>query len=115
MVDQSRSVAVASTLAEFAGGLLVGLGLLSATPGGAAAIGLVLFVVLSTYLGRSFWNRAGDFEFPLSLAGALAALALALALRTPLAGAGPLFGLAVAISGAVLVLASREIRRRGPG
>jgi hypothetical protein len=123
MVEWSRSVtAVAAPLTEFAGGVLVGFGLL-ASPGAAAAIGLVLFVVISTYLGRSFWNRAGEFEFPLSVVGAMVALALMLvATVSPSpwhrasvphsAGAG-LAALAIAIFGALLLLASREIRQWG--
>ena len=123
MVEWSRSVtAVVAPLTEFAGGVLVGFGLL-ASPGAAAAIGLVLFVMISTYLGRSFWNRAGEFEFPLSVVGAMVALAVMLARtvspslwhRAPVpytAGAG-LAGLAIAILGALLLLASREIRHVG--
>jgi hypothetical protein len=123
MVDWSRSVtALVGLLAEFAGGLLVGFGLL-ASPGAAAAVGLVLFVVISTYLGQSFWNRAGEFEFPLSVVGALVALALTLVRTVPPSpwhrasvpsslGAG-LAGLAIAILGALLLLASRHIRHAG--
>jgi uncharacterized membrane protein YphA (DoxX/SURF4 family) len=116
MVDQSRSVATAvSLLAEFVGGLLVGFGLLGATPGGAAAIGLTLFVLFCTYLGRGFWNRKGEFEFPLSVVGAMVPLALTVARPASPFGAGPLVGLAIAISGALLVLVSPEIRKLGTG
>jgi hypothetical protein len=123
MVDWSRSVtALVALLAEFAGGLLVGFGLL-ASPGAASAVGLVLFVVISTYLGHSFWNRAGEFEFPLGVVGALVALALTLVRtvspsplhRAPVPsslGAG-LAGIAIAILGALLLLASRQIRHVG--
>jgi uncharacterized membrane protein YphA (DoxX/SURF4 family) len=126
MLAQPRSAtAAASLLAELVGGLLVGFGLL-ASPGGAATIGLVLFVVVATYLGHRFWDRSGDFAFPLSLAGAMVALTLAVAMAGSPAslhrvlgeapvGRFPLAGLAIAILGAFLVLASREIRRRaGP-
>jgi Mn2+/Fe2+ NRAMP family transporter len=122
MVAQSRSAHGLALLAELLGGLLVGLGLL-ASPAGAPVVGLLLFIVVCTYLGFRFWNSAGEFEFPLSLAGAMVALAVALAaaespapwhqvLRQSPAETRPVAGLGLAIIGAALVLGSH---RRRPG
>ena len=109
-----------SALAELVGGLLVGLAVLG-PGGGLAAITLLLLAVAGTYLGRGFWTRSGAFAFPLSLVGALAALTVSLTAaagppdwhRVSAAldpGAHPGAAVAMALAGAVLVLASREIR-----
>jgi hypothetical protein len=111
---------VGSALAELAGGVLAGLSVLG-PGGGVAAITLLLLAVASTYLGRGFWTRSGAFAFPLSLVGALAALTFSLtAVAGPPAwhrasaaldpGAHPGAAAAMALAGALLVLASREIR-----
>jgi putative oxidoreductase len=101
-------------LAEFGGGALLALGLL--TPLGAAAVAGVMFVAIATVHWRNgFFNAQGGYEFNLLIA----ATAIALAITGPgefsidhLAGwtlAGPTWGLAAlalsaAAAGSVLAL-----------
>lgn len=64
-----------SALAEFGGGLLLVLGLLS--PLGSFAIaGAMLVAVALVHWPRGFWNAKGGYEFNLSILAAVAALAL---------------------------------------
>lgn len=63
-----------SALAEFGGGLLLALGLLS--PLGSFAIaGAMLVAVALVHWPKGFWNNKGGYEFNLSILGAIAALA----------------------------------------
>jgi putative oxidoreductase len=105
-------------LAEFGGGALLALGLL--TPLGAAAVAGVMFVAIATvHWSNGFFNARGGYEFNLLIA----ATAIALAITGPgefsidhLAGwtlAGPAWGLgALGISAAAAgsVLALRKPR-----
>jgi putative oxidoreductase len=59
--------ALLASLGEFAGGLLLALGLI--TPLGAAAVvGVMLMAVIKVHLPKGFWNSKGGVEFPLTLA-----------------------------------------------
>ena len=105
-------------LAEFGGGALLALGLL--TPLGAAAVAGVMFVAIATvHWSNGFFNACGGYEFNLLIA----ATAIALAITGPgefsidhLAGwtlAGPAWGLgALGISAAAAgsVVALRKPR-----
>jgi putative oxidoreductase len=63
-----------SALAEFGGGLLLALGLLS--PLGNAAIAAAMLVAVAlVHWPKGFWNTKGGFEFNLSILGAVVALA----------------------------------------
>ena len=63
-------------LAEFGGGLLVLLGLL--TPLGALAVIVVMIVaILRVHLPNGFFNTSGGYEFNLTLIGIAVALILA--------------------------------------
>jgi putative oxidoreductase len=114
----ARLHAAVNGLAEFSGGLLLAVGLI--TPLGAAAVAGVMLVAIATvHWSNGFFNHAGGYEFNLLIV----ATAIALALIGPgkisidhLAGwtlAGPAWGLvAVAISvvAATSVLALRARR-----
>jgi putative oxidoreductase len=109
-----RVYAAVNGVAEFGGGALLGLGLL--TPLGAAAIAGVMFVAIATVHWRNgFFNSSGGYEFNLLIVAA----AIGLAFTGPgkisidhLAGwtlAGPTWGLAAlgisaAAAGSVLGL-----------
>jgi putative oxidoreductase len=56
-----------AALGEFAGGLLLALGLLSPV-GGFAVLGAMLVAIVSSHLSKGFWNRNGGIEFPLMIA-----------------------------------------------
>lgn len=74
-IHPERPFAILAALAEFVGGVLVVLGLL--TPITALVMGGSLVVAIFTvHLPKGFWNAAGGFEFPLSLLGAAVAIAL---------------------------------------
>jgi putative oxidoreductase len=74
-VRPGRPWAMASAIIEFAGGLLVALGLL--TPVAALFLaGNLLVAILTSHLARGFWNRDGGYEFPLALMGGLIGLSL---------------------------------------
>jgi len=64
--------AVAAGLAEFVGGLMTALGLLS--PIGPALIVMIMIVAIFTvHVDKGFWNTDGGFELPLTnIAAALA-------------------------------------------
>ena len=69
-------MALLAGLAEFGGGLLVLLGLL--TPLGALAIIVVMIVaILRVHLPNGFFNTNGGYEFNLTLIGIAVALILA--------------------------------------
>jgi putative oxidoreductase len=113
----ARLHAVVVGLAEFGGGALLALGLL--TPLGAAAVAGVMFVAIATvHWSNGFFNSSGGYEFNLLIA----ATAIALAITGPgeisidhLAGwtlSGPEWGLvsvgvSAAIAGWVLVRRKR--------
>jgi putative oxidoreductase len=64
-----------AALAEFGGGLMVALGLLS--PLGSLAIaGSMLVAIATVHLPKGFWVSKGGYEFNLALLAAAAALAL---------------------------------------
>ncbi|MDP9223426.1 MAG: DoxX family protein, partial [Actinomycetota bacterium] len=66
--------AVVSIGAELVGGLLLAVGLL--TPFAAMAlVGQSVVIVLKVHRAKGFWSRDGGFEFPLSLAAGVVALA----------------------------------------
>jgi putative oxidoreductase len=108
--------AAVNGLAEFGGGVLLALGLL--TPLGAAAVAGVMFVAIATVHWRNgFFNSSGGYEFNLLIA----ATAIGLAITGPgeisidhLAGwtlAGPAWGLAalgISAAAAGSVLAMRK-------
>ncbi len=118
-----RMYAAVNGVAEFGGGALLALGLL--TPLGSAAVAGVMFVAIATvHWSNGFFNTRGGYEFNLLII----ATAIALAITGPgeisidhLAGwtlAGPAWGLgALGISAAAagLVLALRKPRpEQGP-
>jgi putative oxidoreductase len=113
----ARLHAVVVGLAEFGGGALLALGLL--TPLGAAAIAGVMFVAIATvHWSNGFFNGSGGYEFNLLIA----ATAIALAITAPgeisidhLAGwtlSGPEWGLAAL--GISAVTAGWVLARRKP-
>jgi len=66
---------VIAGLAEFVGGLLVALGLL--TPIAALAVcGSMLVAMFTVHVGKGFWNQNGGIEFPLTILAAMVALSL---------------------------------------
>jgi putative oxidoreductase len=111
-----RAYAAIAGLAEFGGGLLLALGLL--TPLGAAAVAGVMLVAIATvHWSNGFFNASGGYEFNLLIA----ATVIALAITGPgeisidyLAGwtlAGPAWGLAalgISAAAAGSVLAMRK-------
>src|ERR1700737_1842549 len=64
-----------AVLAEFGGGLLLALGLLSPL-GNLAIAGSMLIAIVTVHLSRGFWVSKGGYEFNLALIAAVAALAL---------------------------------------
>jgi putative oxidoreductase len=64
-----------AALAEFAGGLLVALGLLSPL-GNLAIAGAMLVAIATVHLPKGFWNGKGGYEFNLLIIATVAALAL---------------------------------------
>jgi putative oxidoreductase len=113
----ARLHAAVNGLAEFGGGILLALGLL--TPLGAAAVGGVMFVAIATVHWRQgFFNPNGGYEFNLLIA----ASAIALAITGPgdisidhLLGwrlAGPAWGLGVL--GVAAAAAGSILALRGP-
>jgi putative oxidoreductase len=116
----ARLHAAVNGLAEFGGGILLGLGLL--TPLGAAAVAGVMFVAIATvHWSHGFFNTSGGYEFNLLIV----ATAIALAIIGPgeisidhLAGwtlAGPTWGLTalgVSAAAAASVLAIRKSQRK---
>jgi putative oxidoreductase len=113
----ARLHAIASGTAEFAGGVLIALGLL--TPAAAALIVAVMIIaVLKIHLSKGFFVTNGGFEFNLVLVAAAFALAgvgagnwlLDHALGFHDAGAAWALGaLAVGILGALAALASGRL------
>jgi putative oxidoreductase len=115
----ARLHAAVNGLAEFGGGILLGLGLL--TPLGAATVAGVMFVAIATvHWGHGFFNTSGGYEFNLLIV----ATAIALAIIGPgeisvdhLAGwtlAGPTWGVAalgLSAAAAASVLAIRKSQR----
>ena len=74
-IKPERPWAVMAGLAEFGGGLLVALGLL--TPIGALAVcGSMLVAIFTIHAGKGFWNQNGGVEFPLTILGTMVALSL---------------------------------------
>lgn len=105
-----------AALAEFGGGILLALGLLS--PLGSLAIaGSMLVAIATVHLSRGFWNAKGGYEFNLSLLAAVAALALtgpgtysldqALRIHLP-EPAGVLIGTIALIIGVAVTLVTRS-------
>jgi putative oxidoreductase len=67
--------ALISTAAELAGGLFLAVGFL--TPLAAAAlIGQSVVIVFTVHWPKGFWNAKGGWEFPISLAAGVIAIAL---------------------------------------
>ena len=115
----ARVYAAVNGLAEFGGGLLLVLGLL--TPLGAAAIAGVMFVAIVTvHWKNGFFNSSGGYEFNLLIVTA----ALGLAISGPgeisidhLAGwnlAGPAWGVAALGIAAVAAGSVFAMRTRSP-
>jgi putative oxidoreductase len=114
----ARPYAAVNGVAEFGGGVLLALGLL--TPLGAAAVAGVMFVAIATvHWSNGFFNTSGGYEFNLLIT----ATAIALAITGPgeisidyLAGwtlAGPAWGLSAlgisaAAAGSVLAMRKRQ-------
>lgn len=74
-IRPERPWAVIAGLAEFVGGLLVALGLL--TPVAALAVsGSMLVAIFTVHVGKGFWNQNGGVEFPLTILAAMVALSL---------------------------------------
>jgi putative oxidoreductase len=110
---------LALVTAEFAGGLLLALGLF--VPFAALAVVSVMFVAIAmTHWRNGFWNGAGGFEFNLLIAAAATALAATgggrFSLDNALGWAGNLSGLwwgvGVLVVAALGALAMLTIGRR---
>jgi putative oxidoreductase len=70
----ARAYAAINGLAEFGGGVLLAIGLL--TPLGAAAVAGVMFVAIATvHWSNGFFNSSGGYEFNLLIAASAIALA----------------------------------------
>ena len=115
----ARLQAVVVGLAEFGGGALLVLGML--TPLGAAAVAGVMFVAIATvHWKNGFFNSSGGYEFNLLIV----ATAIGLAMTGPgtisiddLAGwtlAGPAWGLAALGISAVAAGSVLAVRKRRP-
>jgi putative oxidoreductase len=112
----ARPLAWIAALSEFAGGLLLALGLLSPF-GSLAIIGAMLVAIATVHLSKGFWVTKGGFEFNLTLIGAAAALAItgpgaysldnALSIRLP-EPATLLVGTIALIAGVTVTLATRS-------
>jgi putative oxidoreductase len=118
-------MALAAGLAEFGGGLLLAIGLL--TPLAALAIAVVMLNAIATVHRRNgFWNTSGGYEYPLlvwAVAMALAAMGGARFSLDALIGwegdlGGVWWGLAVVVGGAAIsaatVLLGRSSRAPEP-
>jgi putative oxidoreductase len=114
-----RVYAAVNGLAEFGGGALLVLGLL--TPLGAATVAGVMFVAIATVHWRNgFFNTRGGYEFNLLIV----ATAIALAITGPgeisidrLAGwtlSGPAWGLAALVISAAAAGSVLALRKRQP-
>lgn len=116
-----RLHATVTGLAEFGGGLLLMLGLL--TPlGAAAALGVMLVAIVTVHWEKGFFNMEGGFEFNLMLAVAALTLAFTGAGKYSLDGAlgwdlaGTSWGLAVAglgVLSGLSVLTTRRLSQSG--
>ena len=74
-IRPARPWAWVAALAEFGGGILLALGLLSPV-GNLAIAGSMLVAIATVHLPRGFWVSKGGYEFNLALLAAVAALAL---------------------------------------
>lgn len=99
-----RRNALFAGLAEFAGGLLLALGL--ATPLGATLIISVMFVAVATvHVKNGYFNSSQGFEYNLTLAAVALSVAiigagpLSLDAALHLKDAGPIWGLAALVAG----------------
>ncbi len=93
--------AAVSMAAELVAGLLLAFGLF--TPFAVAAlIGQELVIIVHAHLPRGFWNSKGGFEYPLSLAAGVVAVAIAGAGAVSLDAA---FGLQYPVALRVIVIA----------
>ena len=111
-----KAYAVLAGWAEFGGGVLLVLGLL--TPFGAAAVaGVMIGAIVLVHLENGFFNAEGGLEFPLLLGTAALAVAftgpgsLSLDAAMDLGLSGPGWGFAaaaLAAIGALVMLASRR-------
>jgi putative oxidoreductase len=111
-----RRHALRAGLAEFGGGLLLALGLL--TPlASAAVMSVMLVAIFSAHLQKGFWGQNGGYEYNLILAVAALALAfsgpgsLSIDALLSYGDAGALWGLAAlaaGVLGAVITLAQRK-------
>ncbi len=121
-LEPARFHGVAAGLLEFAGGLLIALGLV--TPIAAAALIAVMVTAIATvHLANGFFNQDGGVEFNLTLIAALFALtaigpgdaSLDAALNLDLTGFGWALGaLAVGVAGGISAVAGgRALGRRG--
>jgi putative oxidoreductase len=116
----ARPLAVAAALAEFGGGILIAVGLLS--PVGPLILGANMVVAIATvHLAKGFWNQVGGIEFPLLVCVSCVALSITGPGRYSLdAAAGlslpePLSWIMLAViafGGAAFTLAGRRTRRR---
>jgi len=115
--SRARFHAMVNGLAEFGGGILLALGLL--TPLGAAAVaGVMLVAIAAVHWKNGFFNANGGYEFNLLIA----ATSIALAITGPgefsidnligLTLAGPAWGLAVL--GVAAVAAGSVLAMRKP-
>ena len=121
-LEPARFHGIAAGLIEFAGGLLIALGLV--TPFAAAAlIAVMVTAIVTVHLANGFFNQEGGVEFNLTLIAVLFALSavgpgdasLDNALNLDLAGFGWAVGaLAVGIAGGLGAIASgKALGRRG--
>ncbi|HET7376770.1 MAG TPA: DoxX family protein [Anaerolineae bacterium] len=75
-LQPSRLWAAINALAEFGGGLLMVLGIL--TPVAAAVlIAAMVMAIIKVHWPRGFWNKDGGYEFPLTLIAATMMIGLA--------------------------------------
>lgn len=75
-VKPARPWALVAALAEFCGGILVAVGLL--TPiAGLAACGSMLSAIFLVHLGKGFFAAKGGWELPLTMLAALFAISVA--------------------------------------
>jgi len=74
-VKPGRRWALVSAVAEFAGGILVAVGLF--TPIAALVVaGDLLVAILTVHVSKGFWNAKGGYEYPLTLAAGMLAISL---------------------------------------
>lgn len=74
-IRPERPFALVAALAEFAGGLLLALGLLTPVAGLVIAADL-LVAIAAVHWTKGFFNQGGGYEFPLTLMAAGVAVAL---------------------------------------